>query len=331
MTRKWDSGRDLMAYTALAVVLVCVIVAAALWPGDRADVPTSPPAPEAAEDLGAEATPPPSEPTATPTEDSGDAVPSAEDPATRRVAAQLGVLLSVYPDRCVLRCDVEGALPDTTSETPTILRDIVMEDGHDYGGAVPQVIDGELVVAVPPGSGTGELWMMGFAHGRIGWEDCRAGGVGDCAFIEISEHYTGLYGTAVGEPLEGAYVHGCGGKAAIEDDGSFFMTTRTAPCEAFIVVLHEGLLAFGPAVELDPVAGTDLTIELRYPDERDLRPRTPEEMEGLYERLESSERICGRKTTPDEREDCVETLVEPVRERIRMSEEQVELWAEDGG
>lgn len=226
----------------------------------EAEVPLPPGEPRASTGLN-ETLPAPLYPVAATTAAAGRAPkPAANDAhlAYRRVWADL------HPGLSVLSCDLRSVFPATSDHMVRVLASEVTDVSPLRLG---DLRGGFFGAPVPTTGGSATLFIAGIGRAVVSWPGSEPGTVLPCTVDSFQPSFT-LEGEVLGPAIAEAtdeYVHGCGDKSPIDEDGYFMEVAPAGPCEIMVVVRVGGSSRFGPTVAVDPGNPPEGPIVLHRP------------------------------------------------------------------
>ncbi len=214
----------------------------------------------------------------------GRAIPSVSERSTpgsfepeRFDVADMAVVRCVWPDQ-----------PDGRIEAYSVEED----------GLAPAVSGSDLTLWLEPGTYTLSAIDGEGASTHLGVARLEAGSVHSCTVGAAPPPVTGVVRDLAGAPLQGISVHGCGGRARTEADGTFVLPTDVMACSVE-AVWRDGALsrtsdqadvsAFARSVSLvvdaRPIAGLGITFAVEEDGVvvTSVRTDSPAEQAGLAE------------------------------------------------
>lgn len=152
---------------------------------------------------------------------------------------------------------------------------LAVGDPAEFNGRRVAVVLGRAFLPIlEEGPGAGLLTVEGYAPVSIGWEAVHGGTPGACTPdpVVLEPGGTVILGRVShegsGEAASSAWVEGCGGLANADEDGVYYMEVVPGPCRVLAMRQDGQLRTIGVPVEVAPVEGEDLVLDLEIPGYR---------------------------------------------------------------
>jgi hypothetical protein len=152
---------------------------------------------------------------------------------------------------------------------------LAVGDPAEFNGRRVAVVLGRAFLPILEGGpGAGLLTVEGYAPVNITWEAVHGGTPGACTPdpVLLEPGGTVILGRVShegsGDPASSAWVEGCGGLANADEDGVYYMEVVPGPCHVLAMRQDGQLRTIGAPVEVTPLEGKDLVLDLEIPGYR---------------------------------------------------------------